>query len=480
MAAVEISICILTYNSADTIVSCIKSALTETVGYQAEIIVVDNNSSDDTCEIIDRNFPSVQLIRNSSNKGFAKGINKAIRNSSGRYILALNPDAKLMNGALSGMIHCMREKKDAAAVSASLYDESQQLQPYVSVDLNLFNAFLAAANIGGLVKIIDPQQKTLSVLKPFRKLLGKTIGSYVASTVAPAAASGHSREVLHVNGTCVLLDRQAVDDVGLFDERFFLYVEDADWSRRCREHGWRLYVCEAAGAIHLSQWSFKRKFGSTSPIRFYALVEYALKYNGALNALLTRIAIACGFVLRAIWASLLALCLKSFRTEYRGMVKDLLSAAVEALFYHPIFSQLLFHGDKELVAIDGLFGLHDLGDDLTLRSILKAHEHTNKAFLVFSADPERISRIHGVTSFPHRPMNALRLLYSLFLPGFWVWLARSLLLIKRSSLLITAEGSSFQNGSSRVHIDRLFKPFLASFLKCKCVAFSAGRGSSKF
>lgn len=276
----DLSITIVNYNSGDLLEQCLNSVWGEGSEIEFEIFVVDNGSSDDSLGRIREAFPGVNLIRNEDNLGFARANNQAVKRSRGRYVLLLNPDTILRAKALERMVHFMDKYPRAGAVGAKLLDPEGTIQLscrcFPSYRTALFNRY---------------------------SLLTKLLPSNKFSREYLMADWGHSsaREVDWVSGACLMVRREALEEVGLLDERFFMYVEDVDWCYRAKQKGWKVYFVPQAEVVHYIGQS-SRKAGRKAIIEHHRSMYRFYRKHHRGNLLLDGltaggIAIRAGFLL---------------------------------------------------------------------------------------------------------------------------------------------------------------------------------------
>jgi hypothetical protein len=195
----------------------------------AEVVVVDNASTDGSARLVENEFPWVKLMRNRQNLGFAKANNRAIRQSSGRYILLLNPDTILSPRSLEIMVRYM-DKYPRVAVSTCRVE-----LPGGEIDPPSHRGFptpwRALCHFAGLGKIF-PRSRLFN---------GYYLGHLNPETI---------HEIDSPMGAFYLVRREAVEEVGLLDEDYFWYGEDLDWSYRFKEAGWKITYVPHVKILH--------------------------------------------------------------------------------------------------------------------------------------------------------------------------------------------------------------------------------------
>jgi len=224
----DLSISIVTHNSARMIYQCLESILNCEYPFAYEVFVVDNCSLDETAADLQQRFPQVQLVRNTRNVGYARANNQAIRRSRGEYILIVNPDIVVRQGTLEKMLDYMKSHPEAGVAGCQLFYPSGELQLSCRRFPTLTTFLLRGSRIGDLFPHI-----------PF-------LEQYLLQN------EDHCRD-LDVDwclGSCLLIRRKALDEAGLLDERFFLYYEDIDLCFRIKQKGWKVAYVAGAEMVH--------------------------------------------------------------------------------------------------------------------------------------------------------------------------------------------------------------------------------------
>jgi GT2 family glycosyltransferase len=272
----DLSIVIVNWNTRDLLALCLRSVYDTTSDLDSEVIVVDNASNDGSQEMVRREFPDVNLIPNTENLGFAKANNQAIRRSQGRYVLLLNSDAFVRENTIKQVVGFMDERPEAGMVGCKLLYEDGRLQPSCTAFPTLFTEFCIATQLDRLF--------------PKSRLLGRYLMTYWEFDDV--------REVDVILGAFMLVRAAAIDEVGLMDERYFMYSEEVDWCYRFKETGWKIYFYPQSETVHL--WG-----GSTGRIRVEMLTQmyrsriaFFRKHYGRRSATLLKLLIGFSCLLR--------------------------------------------------------------------------------------------------------------------------------------------------------------------------------------
>ncbi|MDH7480867.1 MAG: glycosyltransferase family 2 protein [Armatimonadota bacterium] len=224
----DLSIVIVNWNTRDYLERCLKSLYTYPPHAKFEILVVDNASTDGSAQMVREKFPTVTLLANSENVGYAQGNNQAIESAQGEFILLLNPDVEVKNGALDNLLEFGRAHPEAAAVGCRLVHPNGKVQ-------RSCRSF--PEPLGLLFEYTG-----ISKLFPRSKLFGSYRMRYFDYA--------HEAEVDQPMGSCLLLSRRAIEDVGEFDNQFPIFFNEVDWCYRAKEKGWKIYFTPLAEVIH--------------------------------------------------------------------------------------------------------------------------------------------------------------------------------------------------------------------------------------
>jgi len=281
----DLTITIVNTNNRALLEACLESIYKNAHHITFEVIVVDNNSNDGTVEMVQKRFPQVLLIVNENKLGFAENYNKALRQrKASRYSLLLNEDTVVLPEALDKMVEFMDEHPEAGAVGCQLLFPDGTIQPsthsFPTLPFCFFNAFH--------FKSLVPNTETV------RKYLGKSLeriyqryGSY-----------NQIREVDSVLAACILVREEVIKDVGLLDERFFLYFEEPDWCLRIKRAGWKIYFTSSAQVIHYLQQTRKQNPSRFFVIYYESVLKYFHKHRGRASLFIVRSILFSGFCAR--------------------------------------------------------------------------------------------------------------------------------------------------------------------------------------
>ena len=286
-----LSAIIVSYNTRAMTLECLRALAGELCRLSAEVFVVDNASTDGSAEAVRAEFPEVRLLVSERNAGFGAANNVALQQAQGRYLLLLNTDAFPRPGSVAALVDFLETHASVGVVGPRLSYQDGSLQQSC---FRCTTPFYAWAENLGLTKLL----RRHPALDDYR-------GWDHAS----------ERDVDFVIGACLLLRREVYEQVGGFDERFFMYQEEADWEKRIKQADWRIVFTPTAQVVHLAGAS-----GRDEPLRinhhfFESLDKYMLKHHGVPGFLLVRFAMLLGCSARAVGWTGLALAAPSHRTR---------------------------------------------------------------------------------------------------------------------------------------------------------------------
>jgi N-acetylglucosaminyl-diphospho-decaprenol L-rhamnosyltransferase len=219
----RVDVVVVSYETRETLLEGLAALVTEPT---ASVVVVDNASRDGTAAAVRERFPSGRLGANAENVGFARACNQGARESRAPYLLFLNPDATLAPGSLGALEALMEARPRVGVVGPRTRSANGDIQVSTGPDLSL-------------VSEIRQRRLVRGVARREAAILVEAEGLHAVE-----------REVDWVSGACLMIRREAFDAVSGFDDRFFLYEEDADLCRRVRAAGWTVLFSPGAEARH--------------------------------------------------------------------------------------------------------------------------------------------------------------------------------------------------------------------------------------
>ena len=235
----DVTIVFVNYKTKDLTINAINSVIEKTEDIEYEIFVVDNNSQDGSIEAIEELFPNINIIKNPINAGFGAANNLAIRQAKGKYILCLNTDTLLINNAIKIMFDFMEkeENQNVGVCGGYLVDENK-------------NPCFCGGYFPSLTELI---------WKFGIKYIFKNNYQYITTAICSDVAIKH-QNIDHIIGANIFFRKSVLDNVGLFDENYFMYREETDLCKRISDAGFTAKIVQNARIIHLEGKSFNNNY----------------------------------------------------------------------------------------------------------------------------------------------------------------------------------------------------------------------------
>ena len=231
-----VSVILVNYKTAELTKQCIKSLYEKVKDIDFDIYVVDNASNDGIEEILKENFPHVKFIQSAENRGFGAGNNVALRVVDSKYIFLLNTDTILINNAVKILVDFMEQHPEIGACGGNLYDADNNHIHSYGVHNTLKDLFLKTFYL------------RYFFLKNEKRLNDKGLNK-----------ENLTKSVDYITGADLMLRKEALDKAGLFDERFFMYSEEAELQYRIKKSGYEIFINPKAKITHLHNKSPKKR-----------------------------------------------------------------------------------------------------------------------------------------------------------------------------------------------------------------------------
>ena len=225
----DISICITNYNARDFLRACLASIYGTVDTLSFEIIVVDNFSADGAPEMLRKEFPAVKLITNDGNTGFTRPYNQAMRLAQGHYVVMLNPDTLIFPNAIAELAKFLDTHLEVGIVSPKVLNRDKTLQKQCR--RSEARPWDAICYFSGLSRLFPNDKRFAGYLMTYLD-------------------ENQTHEAEAVSGSCMMIRREVIEQIGYLDENFFAYQEDSDYCRRARLAGWKIFYHPSAQIIH--------------------------------------------------------------------------------------------------------------------------------------------------------------------------------------------------------------------------------------
>lgn len=261
-----LSIGIVSYNALDYLKKCLKSVSLSQESVSFEIIVVDNHSQEDNVNFIQKNYPSITLIKNSQNLFFATALNQALSIAKGDFFLSLNPDTEITSGSLTKMVYYLQEHHQIGVLGCRLLNSDGSLQFSIGNYLNIFN-------------LLNEYSFFFKIY--FRLNYNSLVRKH-----------SFNHKVDSLLGACLLIRKQVIQEVGPFDEYFRFYAEEVDFLYRVTQRKWQVYYLSEVAIYHHSN----KSAAQTKLQRIFSLEEnlksqlrFFIKHRTKIEIFLSRV-----------------------------------------------------------------------------------------------------------------------------------------------------------------------------------------------
>ena len=354
----KLSVVIVNYNVRYFLSTCLQSVQKAMEGIDGEVFVVDNNSEDDSVQMVQSEFPEVTVIANKDNKGFSSANNQAIEQANGDYVLLLNPDTIVAEDCFQKCIQAMEEDLKIGGLGVKMIDGSGKFLP--ESKRGLPTPVVAFYKIFGLSRLFPKSKK---------------FGQYHLEYLDKEET--HSVEVL--SGAFMFLRKSLIDEIGGLDENFFMYGEDIDLSYRITQAGYTNCYFPKTSIIHFKGESTKKSSVNYVLVFYRAMIIFARKHFSGQHARMLSILINLAIYFRALIAILrrlgqriyvaaldavlmfLALLgIKNWHEQNVIGIENYFNPEVEHLAFPAmisiwIISQMVFHGYKQPIGMKSVF-----------------------------------------------------------------------------------------------------------------------------
>ena len=263
----ELSIILVSWNNRSYLEQCLDSLYKSELQSRFDVVLVDNGSTDGTQALLQEKYPQVKLIMNDYNVGLSKASNQGIRATQGRYVLLLNDDTLVNGPSLDSLMEYMDSHSEAGAIGGQLLNPDGSIQSCYNHFPSLYEEFLISTRLGPLFWDGYP-----GILE-----------------------SKEIKSVDWIGSACLLLRRAALEKVGLLDEEFFIYGDEADLQYRLKRAGWHVYYLPQVTTVHfggrsLTRWR-RRKMVYRGHMLFFRK-NYGWFRTGLLRVMLAGLSLA--------------------------------------------------------------------------------------------------------------------------------------------------------------------------------------------
>jgi len=279
----DLSIIIVSWNTKALLRKCLQSIYDETKKYSFEIVVVDNDSPDDSAGMVRDEFPDVKLVANKTNNGFAPANNQGLEVASGKNILFLNPDTVVLKGAIDKMMDYLLVNKDkgVGCVVCKLLNDDMTLQKSVNNFFSLWSSFFENRFFADILQKLNTKKMFMSFWD-----------------------HADTREIDWAYGAVFLVSEECYKKIGMLDDRFFIYAEEMDYFMRIRKAGYKSIFLHDVEIIHSGKSSSRQRRAAMFIQNYKSLYLYIKKHYSAFTYFIYR---TRAFIFLFLWEIIFAM-----------------------------------------------------------------------------------------------------------------------------------------------------------------------------
>lgn len=290
-----LSIVIVSWNVRRLLTKCLDSISRQSLSFPYEIIIIDNNSADDSVAWVRENYPDIHLIASEENLGYAVANNIGLKSSAGGYVLLLNPDTEVEAGAIEALINFLDEHEEVGAVGPNLLNPDRTRQDSCYPIPNLRREFLRMFHLDSIYHY-------------------GTYDQYRWNSDTP-------RQVDAIKGACLMIRRKAAEPLDWLDEHYYMYTEEIDLCYRLKQYGWKLFWLPRANVIHYGGQSTYQVADKMFLQLYSSKVYFFRKHYGADSAKVLKRIFYVASIIRIIILSFLMLLPGKKRIKNKNLLQ---------------------------------------------------------------------------------------------------------------------------------------------------------------
>ncbi len=275
----DLSVVIVNWNTEALLKDCLRSIFDNTSGLDFEVCVVDNNSSDGSVAMLEKEFRGVRLVKNTENLGFSKANNQVLRECKARYALLLNSDTIVLGNVFKEMVDLMDGDINIGAAGCQLLNDDRTLQVSCARFPKLTSILFGGAACNNLFKKLFPRRR------------------FFAEYGLSAEEHQSKQDVDFVTGCCLILRTSILSETGLLDENIFMYFEEIDLCYRIKKAGYSVCYTPDSKIVHLGKGS-SRVFRDTVFRNLSSQEYFFWKHYGRAQAIAMRLIVIVGALFR--------------------------------------------------------------------------------------------------------------------------------------------------------------------------------------
>jgi GT2 family glycosyltransferase len=318
----DISIIIVNTDTCKLVLQCLESVYANAPKRKFEILVVDNASTDGSCEAIKTRYPQVRLIQNSRNVGFSVANNQAFEAAKGKHLMLLNSDTIVLPDSIDQLLSALDRDSRVGVVAPRLVYPDGSLQMSYGAMPGLFVSFCSFFEVrrwipGRLFKGLGRSATT--------GMFGNSVQTYMQWISGPWPGTRKLDRRSLVTGACMLIREECFRQVGPLDPVFFIGADDADYCKRVYDAGWEIQYLAESTIVHIKGGTLGVRYRWTSPAAYHSVFYFLRKHRGAVVAQLAKLIALISLGLRLVAKVLLAP--SEARVQWRLLVEVAVGSA---------------------------------------------------------------------------------------------------------------------------------------------------------
>ena len=291
-----VSIIIVNWNTCELLQHCLQSLDSATQDLSCQVIVVDNASTDGSAQMVKEQFPWVVLVENLNNVGFGRANNQALQMAESEFLLILNPDTILQAGVVQAMVLYLNQHPAVGAIGPRILNLDGSLQVSISPMPSIFREAWRLFHMDWLYPYSRYSKARLAAQEAF--------------------------EVDVLKGACILLRKEIIGGIGLFDEQFFMYSEEVDLCWRIQKAGWQLHWLPSVSVIHYGSQSTKQIADQMFLELYRNKIKFFRKHQGELSSMVYKAILLIAALPRWLIGSLLETLCHSCQTDWKTISRQ--------------------------------------------------------------------------------------------------------------------------------------------------------------
>jgi GT2 family glycosyltransferase len=271
-----LSVIIVNFNTSELLIQTLQSLYANLPSFETEVFVVDNASTDDSCDLVSDCFPQVRLLRSAENIGFCRANNLALGQAQGEYLMLLNSDTVVKPGSVERMVEVMTSDPAIGLLGPRLENLDGSIQMSYNAVPSILNLCLSWFEAK---KWIHRPVRLKAFVRSWRRMIGSSLSTYL-SWFGEEPKTQYLNENMYLTAACLLVRKATIEDIGMLDPNIFMYADDAEFCKRAHDAGWKLLFLADATIAHVKGGTAGPRYRWTSVYPYLSSLYFVRKHNG--------------------------------------------------------------------------------------------------------------------------------------------------------------------------------------------------------